>query len=79
MTKRPKTDAKLVKSLRDFKTGPQSEAARQRVGKACKRMWARRKLIQRLRGEAPQLLDRIEAGELSLSEAGALLEQQAGN
>jgi hypothetical protein len=77
MAKRAKTDAELVKSQRYFKTGPQSEGARRRVGEACKRTWQRRKLIKRLAVEAPGLLDRIEAGELGLSEAGALIEQQA--
>ena len=75
MTKRPKTGAELVKSQRYFKTGPQSEAARRRVGEACKRTWERRKLIKRLAVEAPGLLGRIEASELGLSEAGSLLEQ----
>ena len=75
MTKRPKTDAELVKSPRDFKSGPQSAEARRRVGEACKRTWERRKLIKRLAVEAPGLLGRIEASELGLSEAGSLLEQ----
>jgi hypothetical protein len=39
------TDAELVKSQRHFKTGPQSEEARQRIAEACRRTWARRKRL----------------------------------